>query len=235
MVKIYLDPGHGGSDPGAVGNGLREKDLTLKISLKIRDMLIKEYDDISVRMSRTGDSFPTLSQRTSDANKWGADYFLSVHINAGGGFGFESFVYPGSSAKSKTYQNIVHAEIMKLIGIKDRGKKQKNLHVVRETNMPAILTECGFIDSTSDANKMKDNSWLDKVARGHANGIASAFGLKKNPGASSKVTTKTTTAATTNSKALYRVQVGAFSDKKNADKLANELKSKGYSVIVKLE
>lgn len=92
MFKLFLDPGHGGSDPGAVGNGIQEKDITLKIATKIRDFLLNEYSDVSILMSRTGDTYPTLSDRTNAANSWGANYFLSIHINAGGGTGFESFV-----------------------------------------------------------------------------------------------------------------------------------------------
>jgi len=83
MVKIYIDPGHGGNDPGAVANGLREKDLTLKIGLKLRDYL-SGYENVQIRMSRTTDKTVSLSERTNDANKWGADLFVSIHINAGG-------------------------------------------------------------------------------------------------------------------------------------------------------
>jgi len=76
MVKIYLDPGHGGSDPGARGNGLVEKDLNLAIALQIRSMLLNEYEGATIRMSRTNDRTVSLSQRTSDANAWGADFFF---------------------------------------------------------------------------------------------------------------------------------------------------------------
>lgn len=84
MVKIFIDPGHGGTDSGAVGNGLQEKALTLTIASKIRSILLAEYQNVSVLMSRTGDETVTLTQRTDAANVWGADYFLSIHINAGG-------------------------------------------------------------------------------------------------------------------------------------------------------
>lgn len=92
MVKIFIDPGHGGTDSGAAANGLLEKNITLQIALFLRDMLISEYDGVSVRLSRSIDQSVTLSQRTNAANSWGADYFVSIHINAGGGTGFESYV-----------------------------------------------------------------------------------------------------------------------------------------------
>ena len=179
MVKIYIDPGHGGTDPGALGNGLREKDLTLRISTRIRDILVAEYNNVSIRMSRTGDTTLSLSQRTNDANAWGADFFLSVHINAGGGTGYEDYIYPGSSAPTTTYQNNIHAEVMKLVDFRDRGKKTANFHVLRETNMPALLSENGFIDTVADANKLKSASFIEALARGHVNGIAKSFNLPK--------------------------------------------------------
>lgn len=74
MVKIFIDPGHGGSDPGAIGNGIQEKDITLKIGAKIRDILTAEYNNVTILMSRTGDSFPSLTDRTNAANAWGADF-----------------------------------------------------------------------------------------------------------------------------------------------------------------
>lgn len=106
MVKLFIDPGHGGTDPGAVGNGLQEKSLTLQIATRIKDILTLEYDNVSIRMSRTGDQTVSLSERTNAANAWGADFFLSVHINAGGGTGYEDYVYPGVGAPTTTYQNI---------------------------------------------------------------------------------------------------------------------------------
>lgn len=179
MFKLYLDPGHGGHDAGAVGNGIKEKDVTLSIALQIRHILESEYEDVSVRMSRTGDTFPTLTQRTNDANRWGADYFMSIHINSGGGTGFETFVYSGSGRPVTTYQNYIHDEVVKVIRLRDRGKKKANFHVLRESRMPAILTENGFIDHPSDSAKMKDSNWIRDVARAHVAGLEKAFNLKK--------------------------------------------------------
>jgi len=179
MVKVFIDAGHGGTDPGAVGNGLQEKNLTLQISTRIRDILLAEYNNVSVLMSRTGDTFPSLAARTNQANSWGADFFLSVHINAGGGTGYEDFIYPGSGAPTPTYQSNIHSEILKLVNFTDRGKKQQNFHVLRESNMPALLTENGFIDNTNDAAKLKTASFIEALARGHVNGIVKCFNLPK--------------------------------------------------------
>ncbi|MCZ1180111.1 DUF3597 family protein [Alkalihalobacillus clausii] len=184
MTKIFLDPGHGGSDPGAVGNGMQEKNLTLSISRQIRDMLVTEYENVEVRMSRTGDTTLSLTERTNMANNWGADYFLSVHINAGGGTGFESFVHTSQSSGSVRAQNIIHPAIMQQIGGTDRGKKNANFAVLRTSKMPAILTEVLFIDNANDAAKLKDPAFLTRAARGHVDGLAQAFNLQRKGGAS---------------------------------------------------
>ncbi len=226
-MRIVLDAGHGGKDVGAVGNGLREKDLTLTIVKHIGRML-GEYEGVEVHYTRTDDRYLSLEERAAIANKLKADYFVSVHINAGGGTGFESYVYNGNvSAKTVAYQNVIHAEIMKAIGnVRDRGKKRANFAVLRKTKMAALLTENLFIDNASDAAKLKSEQFLLQIAHGHVQGIVKAFGLKKRAAASQ---TKT---ATTAKEKLYRVQVGAFADRKNAERLVEELKKKGYPAII---
>ncbi|KGA96882.1 N-acetylmuramoyl-L-alanine amidase [Alkalihalobacillus alcalophilus ATCC 27647 = CGMCC 1.3604] len=178
-IKIFIDPGHGGSDPGAVGNGLREKDLTLSIAKALKKYL-EQYENVEVRLSREDDRALTLKQRTDMANAWGADYFISVHVNAGGGTGFESFIWNGGvSSATISNQNVMHSEIMKELKVRDRLKKRANFHVVRETRMPAILPEFMFIDNASDAKLLKDPAFLNKCAKGMENGLVAIFGLKK--------------------------------------------------------
>ncbi|WMV75295.1 N-acetylmuramoyl-L-alanine amidase [Geobacillus thermodenitrificans] len=225
MVRIVLDAGHGGKDPGAVANGLKEKDLTLSI-VKHIGRLLSEYEGVEVHYTRTDDRFLELSERAAIANKLNADYFISVHINAGGGTGFESYIYNGNVSQATiAYQNVIHAEIMKAIGnVKDRGKKRANYAVLRQTKMPALLTENLFIDNANDAAKLKSEQFLLQVAHGHVQGIAKVFGLKKK--ASSSTPEQKPTGV------LYRVQVGAFANRENAERLVEELKKKGYPAII---
>src|SRR5690625_3067716 len=180
MVKIYIDPGHGGGDSGATGHGLQEKNITLQIALKIREELTK-YNNVTVKMSRTKDETVSLQQRTNEANNWNADYFVSIHINSGGGTGFESYIYNQLSNTSKTakMRSTLHNTVVKTNELKDRGKKKQTFHVLRESKMSAVLTENGFIDTRADANKLKDTTWINKVAKAHAEGIANIFNLKK--------------------------------------------------------
>ncbi|MCY7891698.1 N-acetylmuramoyl-L-alanine amidase [Bacillus vallismortis] len=218
MVKIFIDPGHGGSDSGATGNGLQEKTLTLQIAFALRTILTNEYEGVSLLLSRTSDQYVSLSDRTNAANNWGADFFLSIHINAGGGTGFESYIYPGVGTPTTTYQSAIHSKVIKAVDFADRGKKTANFHVLRESAMPALLTENGFIDTVADANKLKTNSFIQSLARGHANGLEQAFSLKKTSGSG-----------------LYKVQIGAFKVKANADSLANRAEAKGFDTIVLLK
>ncbi|AGE63582.1 sporulation-specific N-acetylmuramoyl-L-alanine amidase [Bacillus subtilis] len=218
MVKIFIDPGHGGSDPGATGNGLQEKTLTLQIALALRTILTNEYEGVSLLLSRTSDQFVSLNDRTNAANNWGADFFLSIHVNSGGGTGFESYIYPGVGAPTTTYQSTIHSEVIQAVDFADRGKKTANFHVLRESAMPALLTENGFIDTVADANKLKTSSFIQSLARGHANGLEQAFNLKK-----------------TSSSGLYKVQIGAFKVKANADSLASKAEAKGFDSIVLLK
>ncbi|MEH3000162.1 N-acetylmuramoyl-L-alanine amidase [Bacillus pumilus] len=180
--KIMLDPGHGGHDPGAAENGLKEKDLVLKIAKKTKAILEKLYG-ATVKLTRSTDVYINLSQRARLANNWGADFFASIHINAAGGTGFETYRYDKLSASSSTgkQQKIVHDAIYKKIKNKtgDRGTKSKDLAVLRETKMSAILTENLFIDREKDAALLKQEAFLDSLAEGHAEGIAAAVGLKK--------------------------------------------------------
>ncbi|MBN6205688.1 N-acetylmuramoyl-L-alanine amidase [Ralstonia pickettii] len=183
MSKIYIDPGHGGTDGGAAGNGLVEKNVTLAIALKVRDILNRDYDGHSIRMSRTTDITKSLAERTNDANNWRANYYISIHINAGGGTGYEDYIYNGSvSSNTVAFRDKMHTEIMKQVDFANRGKKRANFHVLRESSMPAILTENGFIDHAADAAKLKSNAYLERIALGHANGIAQALGLRRKSG-----------------------------------------------------
>jgi len=228
--KVYIDLGHEGDlvgmDPGAVGNGLKESNVVLEIGKYIKDMFA-DYENVEIKFSRLGNKKFSLSQRTNEANAWGADLYLSIHINAGGGIGFESYIYPGVGSKTQAFQNAVHAKIMgKKVFTRDRGKKRANFHVLRETKMAAMLTECGFIDNKTDAAILKNRSKLILIAAGHVEGAAEFLGLKKKP--VSKPAPKP------NGKMHY-VQIGAFSDYANAEKLAAEAKKKGLNVFIKSE
>lgn len=179
-TRIFIDPGHGGSDTGASANGLKEKDVTLDIALRTRDILNEQYGGHTLKLSRTEDVTKSLDERTNEANNWGTNFFISIHINSGQGTGYESYTWNGDYAdkeRTNAIRNTIHNEIVEQTGFTDRGKKESNLHVLRESSSPAILTENGFIDNAEDAKKLKDDAFLDQLAQGHADGIAKALGL----------------------------------------------------------
>ncbi|MEU6076238.1 N-acetylmuramoyl-L-alanine amidase [Micromonospora sp. NPDC047074] len=180
LPKVYIDPGHGGTDPGAVGNGLQEKALTLDISLQLRSILLANWA-VDVRMSRTTDITRSLAYRTDDANAWGANLLVSVHINSGGGTGFESYRYPTADSATVNLHNAVHSRVISgmrsVSGVTDRGLKSANFHMLRESAMPAVLTENLFIDSVADSALLKRADFITATARGHAQGIAAYLGL----------------------------------------------------------
>ncbi|WP_127539402.1 N-acetylmuramoyl-L-alanine amidase [Paenibacillus illinoisensis] len=179
MFKVWIDAGHGGKDPGAVAYGLQEKDVALKVSLGIKERMEAAYENVQVLLSRSTDVFLELRERTSKANAAGADLLVSIHCNAGGGKGgFESFRYTSASQNSIKLQDVLHKAVMAKLGGTDRGQKAQNLHMVRESKMPAVLTENLFVDVAADADRLKQASVIDAIIEGHVQGIVAYLGLK---------------------------------------------------------
>ncbi|MGG3283584.1 N-acetylmuramoyl-L-alanine amidase [Paenibacillus solani] len=183
MKKVWIDAGHGGKDSGGIGNGLQEKDIVLKLSLAVKKHLEAEYEDVQALLTRSFDVFVELADRTRKANAASADILVSIHCNAGGGTGgFESYRYTTATPGSIQLQQAIHTEIMREIAaysVTDRGQKSASYHMVRESKMPAVLTENLFIDVAKDAAKLKQQEVIDSLAVGHVNGIAKFLGLQK--------------------------------------------------------
>lgn len=229
-TKIVLDAGHGGTDTGANGNGIHEKDITLKIIQAI-DKKLKDYADVETLQTRPNDVFVSLDDRCNMSNKWGADCFLSCHINAAtdtSARGWQSHIYNGTvDARTVSYQNVIHESVISAIkgfNITDRGKERNNFAVLRQTNCIAILTENLFITNSVDAALLKRDDFIDAVANGHVLGLEKFFGLKRNqpPPADTP----------TNTGDLYQVIAGTFSSLDNANALAAKLNSLGYESYV---
>lgn len=184
MPILCLDAGHqsSGADTGATGNGLREQDITLGICQRLKPLL--EFNGITVIVTRDGDFVngphstlnESLQTRVDIAESAGADLFVSVHVNAGGGAGQEVLI-AGTGGRAFIAANKVYDQINKISGWPNRGVKVQNVHVLRETTMPAILTENGFIDNPSDATKLKDTRFIHSLAVAHAKGICEYFGI----------------------------------------------------------
>lgn len=177
--KIYIDAGHGGVQPGAVNGKRKESDDVLRLALKVQELL--KGQDCEVRMSRTKDIDVDIDDRCADANKWGADYFLSIHRNAASASatGDEIWIYSKANEYTEAKaRNILNA-VCKADGLKNRGVKKgapsyTDYGVNRNTNMHSALIELGFISNASN-NKVYDAK-LDAIALALAKTLLSVVG-----------------------------------------------------------
>ena len=184
-IKIYVDQGHNPVNPnaGAEGNGLREQDLVYTIGQELADRL-RADPDFEVRLSRpTRDTLlgttnaTSLAARVSEANRWGADYFISLHTNAASSpsaGGSEAYVYARGTPAFGFAEDIL-TNLTDITGLRDRGVQARpGLYVLRKTQMPATLVELGFITNPRDAALMRDEPGL--FAEGIYRGIKEYVG-----------------------------------------------------------
>ena len=227
MAKVFLGVGHGGSDPGAVANGFKEKDLNLAIALACRDELKRH--GVQVGMSRTKDENDPLADEIKECNAFlGADGLaVEIHNNAGGGDGVEIYHHYGGGKGKTLAQNVLNEIVA--IGQNSRGLKTKKNSAgqdyfgwIRETKAPSCLIECAFVD-----NK-KDIAIIDTTTEQKKMGIAITKGILKTLG----IAYKAPTVANNTTTKLYRVQVGAYSVKANAEAMQKKLKAAGFDAII---
>ncbi|MHA7581184.1 N-acetylmuramoyl-L-alanine amidase [Paenibacillus vandeheii] len=176
---VVIDPGHGGKDPGATSiTNKPEKEYNLALALKVQALLLNE-PDIELVMTRDGDTYPTRPERVQLANQLNADVFVSIHGNnvesSPQATGTETFYYQRSS--SKELANIIHQRLVKAMGLKDRGVKNGNLEVIRDTTMPAVLLEVGFLSNVMDEELMSSDVVQMKAAQAIADGIKEYLGI----------------------------------------------------------
>lgn len=200
MKKIVVDPGHGGNDPGASANGLLEKSLTLDICLRLVEKLAAY--DAEIILTRDSDTLVDLIKRADIANRAAADFFLSIHCNAGGGEGFESYTHLDATASTLSTGEIIHREVAAFClerNVADRGMKAADFAVLRLTSMPAVLLELLFVDHPRDAGLLQNEVFLRDLTSAVARGSATALGLslKKDPGGSAQMTTPVKTLSET--------------------------------------
>lgn len=170
---IVLDPGHGGSDPGAIGKGgLFEKDITLKFGLKLKQLL--KNAGATVIMTREKDVYPTLGERVDLANQLNSDIFVSIHCNSFAGVdpgGTETFISPTPTSQTILLAEKVQENLVKAIGLFDRGVKSDQFYVLNNTTMPAILVEVAFLSKDEEAELLKQDDFQFKAANGIYVGI----------------------------------------------------------------
>ncbi|MFC5467702.1 N-acetylmuramoyl-L-alanine amidase [Cohnella suwonensis] len=167
---VVLDAGHGGKDPGATSLSKRtEKEFNLSLALKVQSILAAD-ERINIVMTRTGDTYPTLADRYNLANSNQADLFVSVHANSytAATNGTETYY---TRDESRAFAELMHSVFAPATGLKDNGVRQKSLAVTRETKMPAILLEVGYLSSKIDEPQMWNDEFQNRVAAAIAQGI----------------------------------------------------------------
>lgn len=183
MVKIAFDAGHGINTPGKrTPDDEREWSFNNKVANAFEKRM-KEYENVSLLRTddKTGKRDVPLRTRTNEANKWKADAYISFHHNAfqskwGNHGGTETFHHKNSS-KGKVLASVVQNAALKAYNLRDRGLKTNNLHITRETSMPAVLVEGGFMDSTVDIKKLRDDKELSNAGKLIADAVAKYFKL----------------------------------------------------------
>ena len=196
---VFLDPGHGGRDPGAVYNGLREKDLNMSIYRKLRSEL--EKLGYTVLTSRDSDVYVDyVTERSEMVNKTDADVFISIHFNATGvpganRSGVETYIYepdedikprinkvahddPTRLSESKRLADNIHNSVVSVAGANDRGVHGSNYAVLRETVKPAVLIELGYMDSP-EYKKISDDKYQNKLVEGIVTGLRNFYKTAK--------------------------------------------------------
>ncbi|MEA5597476.1 N-acetylmuramoyl-L-alanine amidase [Rivularia sp. UHCC 0363] len=172
-IKVAIDPGHGGRDPGAVGiGGLRETDVVLPVSLKLAEILRNQ--GVEVVMTRQDEREIDLEPRVSLANRTDADLFVSVHANAislsrPDVNGIETYYY--STGAAKVLSETIQESLLDATGSNNRGVKQARFYVLHHTHMPATLVELGFVTGAEDARRLADPQYRELLAQGIARGI----------------------------------------------------------------
>lgn len=217
-IKTWIDCGHGGNDPGAIGNGHKEKDITLRVGKLVKAKL-DATGLFEVGMSRTTDITMNLETRTEKANKFGAQSFVSIHMNSfkdAEALGLETFAH---NDKVKDLAECVHKSLLDARLYKEnRGVKTANFHVLRETSMRACLIEMAFITNTLDLDLVLKNEeiFASRIAKGICDyhKVTYIESVKPIP------------------KAKYIVSTGAFEDLNNAKNEVNKLKAKGIKSYI---
>ncbi|KHO62664.1 N-acetylmuramoyl-L-alanine amidase [Thermoanaerobacter sp. YS13] len=183
-MKICIDPGHGGYDPGAIGSsGLKEKDITLAVALKVAEKL--RHAGVEICLTRNSDQTPwesnnDLQMRCDIANSFGADYFVSIHCNSAGtpeAKGAETYCYK-LGGKGEVLAKAIQTELIAATGRANRGVKTANYYVLRCTNMPAVLTELAFISNPEEERLLADTDYQEKCATAIARAIGKVTGIQ---------------------------------------------------------
>jgi N-acetylmuramoyl-L-alanine amidase len=243
MVKIALDAGHGLYTAGKRCMKALDPNETREWVLNARDFdklerLLKEYQNVEVLRvdDVSGKVDLPLADRTSKANNWGANIYLSNHRNAGiyGGAGGGIVVYrhPESSTASQKFQQTLYNHLVIQTGLKGNRSTPlglANFHVLRETDMPALLIEGGFMDSPVDTPIILTEAFSDDMVKGYLNFLVGVFNLQKKPVPVVVPVVVEQKDTLLPEGSFFRVVAGSFQSRNNAEEIQAKLKAAGFS------
>ncbi|KON86349.1 cell wall hydrolase [Sporosarcina globispora] len=219
-MKIILDAGHGYSTPGKRSpDGMREYEFNRAVASLAKEMLEK-FQHTAVSFAHSDERDVPLAERAALANKQNANCFVSIHANAygTGGWnsagGIETYVYPSKPREALALAQKIQRNLINATGLRDRGVKTADFQVLRETQMTAVLVECGFMTNKEEASLLRTPLYRKRCAQAIVKAIAEQYDLRK-----------------TDKIKQYKVQV-AFSEKQLAEKLAGTLKNDGFNATI---
>jgi len=227
MARLCFDYGHGGEDSGACYNGRREANDVLSLGMAVASEVRRH--GIIVDETRTSDVTVSLNDRSNFENRNTYDYFISFHRNAFNpeqAKGVETYTYINTDEKSKNLARSIQASLG-AIGFYNRGVKEEDFHVLRETRASAVLVEIGFIDNSND-NSIFDSRRND-IIKALSKAILAQLGITY---IEPVAPTPPAPPAQTNGQTLYRVMVGSYSVKENADSQLQRLKAAGFDATI---
>ncbi|QED49544.1 N-acetylmuramoyl-L-alanine amidase [Cytobacillus dafuensis] len=235
-MKIMLDAGHGYHTAGKRSpDGLSEYDFNRAVTDYAKRSL-ENYENVIVYFAHSDERDIPLKERTNKANQLKVDSYVAIHANSFGSTwnnanGIETYIHPNKPKEAYELAQKIQHNLVISTGLNNRGVKTADFHVLRETNMTAVLVECGFMTNRNEAELLRSDTYRKTCAEAIVKALVDQYKLKrktnsKMPPASTIIPAKTS---------LYKVQVGAYKDKKNADELAEALQKLGYSSYVYYE
>ncbi|MFB1082319.1 N-acetylmuramoyl-L-alanine amidase [Jeotgalibacillus sp. JSM ZJ347] len=217
MPIVCIDAGHSYSTPGKRSpDGMNEYAFNKAAALAAKKILLKK--GVTVLTPHRDDFDVPLSARTDLANDGRADLYVSIHANAFGGSiwngvqGIETYIHPLHSTEEKKLAQNIHQHLLKSTQRPDRGIKTADFHVLRETKMPSVLVECGFMTNRQEKQLLASEDYRKVCGEAIAGGVLAFLGV---------------------SESLYVVQAGAFSKRENADQQVAALKKAGFEAMIK--
>lgn len=172
-IQVVIDPGHGGTDPGAIANNTKEKEINLSVAQQVEQNLKKK--GLAVIMTRSRDEYLGLVERANVGTESKATIFVSMHCNsatATSASGIETYYYINTDNDyDKDLATCIQNAVIKATDAKSRGVKSANFSVLRNSKIPAALIEMGFLTNVEESTKMNDSEYQAKIAQGVSNGI----------------------------------------------------------------